>query len=383
MRAPSRSRDELPGVLAGWPAWAAPAALAGAWALGLLAALLVAIGFGGADAAVAKLALALLSGAGTVALLAWLAARPASEDSARAVVARLGIRRCDPRRALVATAVAASALALFCLLLALAGAFDGVRAPRELTRLDGLAWAAGLSEPAVPFDGAAVASLLARAVIGAVVLELLLRGAVLPALARLIGAWPAIAVDGPDRRDLLRRAGGRRHAAPARARARPAARPAARRHGLDRPRRGALRRLHRGGARAGLRLGRGWGGGDSDHVRRARGRAAAGRSRAAAAPRRRAHAGAARRLACRGGRPERRGVHGRAAARRGDRRRDRDVRRRRPDRGPRGAADLPHRGRRLLRAGRARQGLPARLQRPARAASRSRSRSSRSAPRTR
>ena len=68
-----------------------------------------------------------------------------------------------------------------------------MRAPRELTRLDGLAWAAGLSEPAVPFDGAAVASLLARAVIGAVVLELLLRGAVLPALARLIGAWPAIA----------------------------------------------------------------------------------------------------------------------------------------------------------------------------------------------
>ncbi len=194
MRSPSRSREELPGVLSGWPAWAAPAALAGAWALGLLTALLVAIGLGGADVAVAKLALALLSGAGTVALLAWLAARPASEDSARAVVARLGIRRCDPRRALVATAGAASALALFCLFLAFAGAFDGVRAPRELTRLDGLAWAAGLSEPAVPFDGAAVASLLARAVIGAVVLELLLRGAVLPALARLIGAWPAIAV---------------------------------------------------------------------------------------------------------------------------------------------------------------------------------------------
>ena len=193
MRTPARSRDELPGALAGWPAWAAPAALAGAWALGLPAAVLVAIGFGGADAAVAKLALALLSGAGTVALLAWLAARPAADDSARAVVARLGIRRCDPRRALAATAVAAAVLALLCLLLALAGAFDSVRAPRELTRLDGLAWAAGLSEPAVPLDGAAVASLLARAVIGAVVLELLMRGAVLPALARLIGAWPAIA----------------------------------------------------------------------------------------------------------------------------------------------------------------------------------------------
>ena len=143
MRAPARSRDELPGVLAGWPAWAAPAALAGAWALGVLAAVLVAIGFGGADAAVAKLALALLSAAGTVALLAWLAARPASEDSARAVVARLGIRRCDPRRALVATAAAAAVLALLCLLLALAGAFESVRAPRELTRLDELAWTAG------------------------------------------------------------------------------------------------------------------------------------------------------------------------------------------------------------------------------------------------
>jgi membrane protease YdiL (CAAX protease family) len=240
---PASRRSDLPPVLSGWPAWVAPAALAGAWAAGVFASILVAIAFGGAHPAAARLALAIVSGALTVALLAWLAGRgghergarpqPAGFDGARrvavthgfdgsgraavapgfdgagraavtpgfdraggaaAVAARLGVRRCDPRRALVAGGLAAAALALSCGLLALAGAVGGVRVPRELTRLDGLAWAAGWSEPAVPFDVAAVASLLARAVVGTVVLELLLRGAVLPALARAIGAWPAIAV---------------------------------------------------------------------------------------------------------------------------------------------------------------------------------------------
>jgi hypothetical protein len=45
----------------------------------------------------------------------------------------------------------------------------------------------------VPLGLDALASLLARAVIGVAALELLLRGAVLPSLTRLIGAWPAIA----------------------------------------------------------------------------------------------------------------------------------------------------------------------------------------------
>jgi membrane protease YdiL (CAAX protease family) len=191
---PPRRRRELPSVLAGRPAWVAPAALLGAWTIGLVASVVVAIALEGASPAAAKLALALLSGAGTVALLAWLALRTDAREPGAALAARLGVRRCDPRRALVCAGVAAAALAAVCALLALAGGFDGIRVPRELTRLDGLAWGAGHGEAPVPFDGAAVASLLARAVIGTVVLELLLRGAVLPALARPIGAWPAIAV---------------------------------------------------------------------------------------------------------------------------------------------------------------------------------------------
>jgi hypothetical protein len=197
----------LPRVLTGSHAWVAPAALGGTWIIGVLASVLVTIAFD--DPAAAKLALALVSGAATVALLAWLAAsardgssavaRPGRSsavagpaDSFPAAVERLGVRRCDPRRALVAAGLAAAALGGLCAVLALAGALHGVRVPRELTGLDGLDWAAGEREPPVPFDGAAVASLLARAVLGTVVLELLMRGAVLPSLACTTGAWPAI-----------------------------------------------------------------------------------------------------------------------------------------------------------------------------------------------
>ena len=302
-----------------------------------------------------------LSGAGTVALLAWLAARPASEDSARAVVDRLGIRRCDPRRALVATAAAAAVLALLCLLLALAGAFDSVRAPRELTRLDGLAWAAGLSEPAVPFDGAAVASLLARAVIGAVVLELLLRGAVLPALARLIGAWPAIAATaliGAISFGAL--AGDGTLLLPALALGLLLG-PLLVATGSIVP--GAA--LSAGFAGAALALACGWGAAGAAATALACAALAAAPLLAAAGPlpRRggeRLPAPRAGSLATEGGQSAAEymgvlllvAVIVGAIAMSGARR---------PDRGPRGAADLPHRGRRLLRAGRARQGLPARV----------------------
>ena len=131
----------LPAALAGWPGWAAPAALAGAWTVGVIAAVLVAAAFGGANPAAARLALALLSAAGTIALLAWLAGRTSRAEVRLAE--RLGVRRCDWHRASAATAVAAALLALLCGLLALAGAFGGIRVPRELTRLDGLSWAAG------------------------------------------------------------------------------------------------------------------------------------------------------------------------------------------------------------------------------------------------
>ena len=101
----------------------------------VLAALLVAVGFGGVDAAVAKLALPLLSGAATVALLAWLAARPASEDSGarrrrppghpplRRRAARSSPPPWPPRPSRSSACSSRSQ-----------GAFDSVRAPRELTQ---------------------------------------------------------------------------------------------------------------------------------------------------------------------------------------------------------------------------------------------------------
>jgi Type II CAAX prenyl endopeptidase Rce1-like len=182
-----RERAALPAVFAGWPGWAAFAALGASWVAGLVATLLAAVAFAGAGAVAAKLAVALLSAAGTVAALAWLAAR-----TGRLAPARLGLRPVDPRRALRAVAIAGALLAAACGLLAAAGALGDLRVPRELSRLDGLAWAAGFGEPAVPFDAAAIASLLSRAVLAVAVLELVVRGVVLPALARLIGPWPAI-----------------------------------------------------------------------------------------------------------------------------------------------------------------------------------------------
>jgi len=158
------------------------------WAAGVLAALLAAVGFAGAGAAAGKLAAAVPSAAGTVAVLAWLAGRTGERSPAR-----LALRPVEPRRALDAVAVAGALLAACCGLLAAAGVLGDLRVPRELSRLDGLAWAAGFGEPPVPFDTAAVTSLVSRAVIGVAVLELVLRGVVLPALARLIGPWPAIA----------------------------------------------------------------------------------------------------------------------------------------------------------------------------------------------
>ncbi|HTE62029.1 MAG TPA: CPBP family intramembrane glutamic endopeptidase [Solirubrobacteraceae bacterium] len=182
-----RPSEPLPAALSGWPGWAAFAALGGTWIAGLLATVLAAVAFTGAGAAAGRLAVVLLSAAGTVAALAWLAAR-----TGRLAPDRFGLRPVDPRRALDAVAVAVALLAASCALLALSGALGELRVPRELSRLDGLAWEAGAGEPAVPFDAAAAAALLCRAVIGVAVLELVLRGVVLAALARLIGAWPAI-----------------------------------------------------------------------------------------------------------------------------------------------------------------------------------------------
>jgi hypothetical protein len=185
----SSGRAALPAVMTGWPGWTAFAALGGSWAAGVLATVLAAVAFSGAGAAAGRLAVALLSGAGTVAVLAWLAAR-----TGRLAPDRFGLRPVDPRRALEALAVAGALLAAACGALAVAGVIGEPRVPRELSRLDGLSWAAGSGEPPVPFDAAAVAALLGRAVIGVAVLELVLRGVALPALARLIGAWPAIGV---------------------------------------------------------------------------------------------------------------------------------------------------------------------------------------------
>jgi hypothetical protein len=174
-------------MLTGWPGWAAFAALAGTWLGGALGALLSAIAFLGAGAVAAKLCAALVAAAVSGGVLVWLAAA-----TGRVAPDRFGIRPVIAARALPATGAAAAILLAACAVVGLLGGFDGIRAPRELSVLDTPSWAAGLSEPVVPFDGAAIVALLARAALGVVVLEVVLRGVVLPSLARLIGAWPAI-----------------------------------------------------------------------------------------------------------------------------------------------------------------------------------------------
>ena len=183
----ARRPDPLPAVLSGWPGWAAFAALGGMWGAGVVAALLAAVGFAGAAPAAARLAAALLSAAGTAAVLAWLARRTGG-----LLPARFGLRPVAPRPALGAVAVAGALLAACGGLLALAGLLGEPRVPRELSRLDALAWEA-VRRGARPVRrrrrrGAARSSGARRRRPGVV-----LRGVVLPALARLIGAWPAIA----------------------------------------------------------------------------------------------------------------------------------------------------------------------------------------------
>jgi hypothetical protein len=184
-----RTDAPLPAMLTGWPGWAAFAALAGMWLGGTLGALLSAIAFLGTGAVAAKLAATLVAAAVSAGVLVWLAAATGG-----VAPDRFGIRPVNAARALPATGVAAALLLLACAVVGLLGGFDGIRAPRELSTQDALGWAAGLPEPVVPFDGASIVALLARAVLGVVVLEVVLRGVVLPSLARLIGAWPAIGV---------------------------------------------------------------------------------------------------------------------------------------------------------------------------------------------
>jgi hypothetical protein len=157
------------------------------WLAGVAGAVVAAVAFGGAGAVAGKVAATLVSAAGTVAVLVWLAARTGEVSPGR-----FGVRPVEPARALHATAVAAAFLGAACAALAALGVLPDLRVPRELSSLDGVAWAGGFGEPAVALDAAAVTALLARAAIGVIVLELVLRGVALPALARLIGAWPAI-----------------------------------------------------------------------------------------------------------------------------------------------------------------------------------------------
>ena len=185
----SRPSQPLPTMLDGWPGWAAFAALGGMWLGGTFGALLSAIAFMGTGAVATKLAAAIVASAVSAGVLVWLASA-----TGRVAPDRFGIRPVTAARALPATGAVAAVLLLACGIVGVLGGFDGIRAPRELSILDAPSWAAGLPEPVVPFDAAAIVSLLVRAALGVLVLEVVLRGVVLPSLARLIGPWPAIAV---------------------------------------------------------------------------------------------------------------------------------------------------------------------------------------------
>jgi membrane protease YdiL (CAAX protease family) len=181
-----------------WPVWMAPAAVAGTWAAGWAAGVAVAVvqAARGADRidAPALLLLVALTAAGGVATVVALAARVAPPRreafGVRPVALRLGAVGVALGVALVALAAAPAEL--------LGGALRSLPVPAELSEQS--RWAQALGEPdptVVDVDAAAACSILARALIGPLLAELLLRGFALPILARRLGERSAVAVLAP------------------------------------------------------------------------------------------------------------------------------------------------------------------------------------------
>jgi membrane protease YdiL (CAAX protease family) len=176
----------------------APAAVAGTWAAGWIAGLAVAVGLAvrGADGvgAAALLVLVALTAVGGATVMALLAARVAPPRPAA-----FGVRRVSPRLAATAVALGVAVVGLAALVAHVLGdALGSLPVPAEVSEQSRWSRLLGDPDPTVVDPGAAaVCSLLARALIGPLFAELLLRGFVLPILARRFGDGVAVAVLAP------------------------------------------------------------------------------------------------------------------------------------------------------------------------------------------
>jgi CAAX protease family protein len=196
-------RSRVRGNVPRWPLWMAPAAVAGTWVAGWVAGLAVVVSVavrGGdrIDAPALLLLVALTAALGTwiVVLLAGRVARPTR--------ATLGVVPVPLRRAAAGVGLALASVALAALVAdalvadALGGALGALPVPPELSEQSRLFRLLGDPDPTVvDVDAAAACSILARALIGPLFGELLLRGFVLPILARRWGDRVAVAVLAP------------------------------------------------------------------------------------------------------------------------------------------------------------------------------------------
>jgi membrane protease YdiL (CAAX protease family) len=190
----SRVRKDVPR----WPLWMAPVAVIGTWAAGWVAgiAVVVSVAVRGGDRIDAPALLLLV--ALTAALGTWIVVLLAGRVS-RPTRAALGLRAMPIRRGAAGVAVALALVAVAALAAeALGGALGGLPVPPELSEQIRLFRLLGDPDPTVvDLDAAAGCSILARALIGPLFGELLLRGFVLPILARRWGDGAAVAVLAP------------------------------------------------------------------------------------------------------------------------------------------------------------------------------------------
>jgi membrane protease YdiL (CAAX protease family) len=177
------------------PLWSALAALAGCWMAGVAAAVVVGIvlsagGVRGTPGG-AELAIVVLWAAGSLSVVAALARRGSHSE-----LADLGIRTVPARVWAEVTGFGILVVtASWAILEALSGVLGELPAPRELSTQSPLDRAAGLPDTThVGLGLETLASLLARGVLLVLVTEIVLRGFVLPVLARRLGRGWAIAI---------------------------------------------------------------------------------------------------------------------------------------------------------------------------------------------